>query len=890
MAGTAHGPTDMTRTFIASDNAADARAANTLTSSPVTAVPTRVYMAALQAHCALLLGAGISDLGALGKMGIGGNVIIPTGLIRPSVSGNQRRGVALFSEAYQIRRDARGAQFQKISGTAALLQAIPLTIGSRRQGLDLLVNVSYLVAETLTLAAGTNLILLNPLQHLIILADQLIVGPNVTITYERAPTATPAVPPKPEKPATPSQPAPFSQGGTGTGGIAGVHGGMGQSFNAAPEIEIWTLDIVGTPAVDLRGQNGGPGGTGGPGGDGGNGGQGSNGKDAWVGCKYGPGGGGNGGIGGRSGDGGLGGNGGPGGRFQFFAPSAEIASLVSGGFYFSVDGGQPGAGGAPGAPGAGGAGGPIGGYPPSCKGAAASRTVGTAGAPGPVGQPGPAGHAGPVSGSDPVKFVPIQPADFLTALAKPAIISLSTSYAHEGDQVSVNGKDLAATDIVKFQVSASVVVPCKTTVFSSTSATFVVPAVPGGPRAVFIEQSDGTRTNPSTLYVLPTVTGLENGPRVRPGTSTKIFGTGLAPGARLIINGMDMGATTYIDPHSVSAVIVRPSGGVQPNPDGEVVALQLALQDLTKSNATQIILDTYKMVVVGDSVAWGCGLTESDKFSTLVEQRVKQLSGGEIGVYREVAAHTGAIIGSGFTVLKPQLHGEVPSDWPTILQQVAAFAGQPNAQFVDLVLVDGGINDLGLSTLFDWESAVDLGAATAQYCLTDMKELLVAVGNTFPTARVVVTGYFAPLSSESADSGAEQLMIAILAASGFDVHAVTASQREKVYLRCSFFQTQANNCLAQAVAATNTAFGGPARVFFADPQFGPSNAVFASVPWLFGLNADFSPQDAMKGDRAGYCATQASDDDKQFCVRASMGHPNRSGAEAYANAIYPFLA
>jgi len=855
-------------------------------------------MPVLQAHCSVLAGAGINELGSLGSMSINGNVVVPVGLVRPTVSEAQRRKVTLFQEAHQFRTGARGSRFVRISGTATLLTAQPLTLKVRgnpsRSAMlppDLFLNVSYLVAQTLTLANGTNLILLDPLQHLIVLAEHLVVGSNVTVSYERAPHITAAVPPKPGKPGTPTQASPFSDGYRGSDGTAGVKGGIGQSFHSAPEIEIWTLDLTGTPAVDLRGQDGSQGGPGGPGGDGGNGGQGSNGKDAWVGCKYGPGNGGDGGIGGRAGDGGPGGNGAPGGRFQLFAPAGQLANLMSSGFFVSVDGGQAGAGGMPGVPGSGGSGGPPGGFPPSCSGVAASRRAGNAGGQGAVGQQGLAGQPGPVSGTDPIKLVPIQPYDFTTALLKPAIISLSTSYAHEGDQVSVNGKDLATTDVVRFQVDATSNVSCATTVFSNTAATFVVPAVAGGPRTLFIEQSDGTRTNLTTLYILPTINGIENGPRVRPGAVVKVFGTGLASGARILVNGLDVGPTTFIDPHTVSAVVIRPTAGIQPNPDGEVVDFQVALQDLTQSNTIQIVLDTYKIVVVGDSIAWGCGLTESEKFSTLVAQRVQQDNGGGIGVYSDVAAHTGAIIGRTVTQPAPELPGEVPTSGPTVFQQVQKLAARPSAPFVDLVLVDGGINDIGLNQIFDWMSTVDIASACVQYCLDDMKQLLSAVGAGFPTARVVVTGYYAPLSNESADNLAERFIVGFLAMFGFDaILAVKKSDLAKVYARCALFKSEANTRLAQAVSQTNAALGGAPRFFFADPSFHSTNAVFASVPWVFGIGSDLSPEDGMRRERAVICASESGDDGEVFCVRASMGHPNPMGAQAYAQAIYPYLS
>ena len=46
------------------------------------------------------------------------------------------------------------------------------------------------------------------------------------------------------------------------------------------------------------------------------------------------------------------------------------------------------------------------------------------------------------------------------------------------------------------------------------------------------------------------------------------------------------------------------------------------------------------------------------------------------------------------------------------------------------------------------------------------------------------------------------------------------------------------------------------------------NAAFAAQPWVFGLHTEVGQRTA---------------------IRASMGHPNRWGARAYLNAIYPIL-
>ena len=67
----------------------------------------------------------------------------------------------------------------------------------------------------------------------------------------------------------------------------------------------------------------------------------------------------------------------------------------------------------------------------------------------------------------------------------------------------------------------------------------------------------------------------------------------------------------------------------------------------------------------------------------------------------------------------------------------------------------------------------------------------------------------------------------------------------------------------------------------------------AALPqaWLFGINADLSPEDPMAAARRASC--NACLDDflrREQCYRASAGHPNLTGAQKFADAILAALA
>src|SRR5580698_4953428 len=99
-----------------------------------------------------------------------------------------------------------------------------------------------------------------------------------------------------------------------------------------------------------------------------------------------------------------------------------------------------------------------------------------------------------------------------------------------------------------------------------------------------------------------------------------------------------------------------------------------------------------RIVNLGDSVAWGQGLAEADKYDVLVRAAVAPAA--------ELTrlAHSGATIGTVLIESGPA-DGEVPVSRPTILDQCNNFTDSPET--VDLVLVNGGINDVDLRNILN---------------------------------------------------------------------------------------------------------------------------------------------------------------------------------------------
>src|ERR1051325_9082990 len=150
------------------------------------------------------------------------------------------------------------------------------------------------------------------------------------------------------------------------------------------------------------------------------------------------------------------------------------------------------------------------------------------------------------------------------------------------------------------------------------------------------------------------------------------------------------------------------------------------------------------VVVYGDSVTWGQGHTDGHKFESQVASA--------LGATVKMMAHSGATIGRGDTQTG-SCGPESPNHYPTILQQLAGASDDPDRAAV--VIVDGGINDIGVSTILSpITSNKFLRNVTRRYCHDDMVFLLTQVLARYQSAstRIVVTSYF-PVFSTKSDFG-----------------------------------------------------------------------------------------------------------------------------------------
>jgi len=291
----------------------------------------------------------------------------------------------------------------------------------------------------------------------------------------------------------------------------------------------------------------------------------------------------------------------------------------------------------------------------------------------------------------------------------------------------------------------------------------------------------------------------------------------------------------------------------------------------------------YSMLVLGDSVTWGQGLPDGQKMHDIVRDTLAQTKGP---VQCLLLAHSGAVIGVDSGEPAGACDGEVPTAFPTILQQCSA---APDTG-VNLVILNGGINDIDIRYILNpFTERDDLADTTRRFCGKDMAVLLDRALTRFPAARIVVTSYYPVLSPASHVGLLDDFMLTL----GLPIAPLTRLIDDNVIYdrivsNCELFFTESTTALQGAIDAANAQ--APGRVGFAAPPFTEDNAALASKAWLFGIKGDLSPEDPVAAARQASC-DKCTDDflRREQCYRASCGHPNLTGAQQFASAILAAL-
>lgn len=334
--------------------------------------------------------------------------------------------------------------------------------------------------------------------------------------------------------------------------------------------------------------------------------------------------------------------------------------------------------------------------------------------------------------------------------------------------------------------------------------------------------------------------------------------------------------------------------------------------------------DPLQMLVLGDSIMWGQGLREEEKFSSRVKCWLEEKTKRAVAVH--VEAHSGAVLASSARPTFPVLSGEVNSTLPTINQQLdhATEFYAASRMSPSLILMDGCINDIGVKNLLAASTSLEgLRQQIRSHCGDGMLALLKRVRTSFPGAQVIVTGYYPIVSAQTADNAFLRLLVKRLNNLGPDAPKMSDKEMRQRLIAISeeWYKTSTASLLdavMKANAAAEPNLVPP--VSFVEIQFGPEHVFaapdtllwnfmyastkvsgFTQIIVLLSLrSAAYKPDDHVRESRVKSCEATfkkpkgIKEDKKQkaaredlflICRYASLGHPNQMGALIYTEAI-----
>lgn len=333
-----------------------------------------------------------------------------------------------------------------------------------------------------------------------------------------------------------------------------------------------------------------------------------------------------------------------------------------------------------------------------------------------------------------------------------------------------------------------------------------------------------------------------------------------------------------------------------------------------------------QMLVLGDSIMWGQGLKPEQKFSWRIKCWLQEKTGRE--VQTRVEAHSGAHLeGVSTNARFKSADGEVNLPYPSINEQLdnaVQFYG-PSGSGVNLILVDGCVNDVDVSNLLNAGVQPEwLRERIAISCGKGMHALLRRITERFPNAHVIVPSYYRMISNNTDDNAFIRLIVKKLNSGSREAQGMTYQEmRTRLITLSELWYKVSTASLGEAVATVNQELGeksSPARVEFVEIDFWPEHSFSASntLLWnfMFGATnlsgfrkiilalslgtAAYKPNDDMRDSRIKSCnetykapkgvkETEQEKNDRKnrllICRYASLGHPNRMGALVYAEAI-----
>jgi lysophospholipase L1-like esterase len=326
----------------------------------------------------------------------------------------------------------------------------------------------------------------------------------------------------------------------------------------------------------------------------------------------------------------------------------------------------------------------------------------------------------------------------------------------------------------------------------------------------------------------------------------------------------------------------------------------------------------FNMLVLGDSIMWGEGLKSDHKAWYQMKVWLAQRTGRPIN--ERIEAHSGAVIElENADETRAAADGEVNVAVPTLNQQLeAAVRHYANGRQVDLVVVTGCANDVDVKNVLNaGNSTEEIRLLTEAKCGPPVRNLLRRITRSFPTAYVIVAGYYPFVTQRTRND----IFMRGLTKRFYKAIAGTSKLNQKavfkqVVANSDQWYRSSNNSLSEAVRTVNGELGGTesrGRVRFAEMHFLPEHSFRAPKTQLW--NFESSPirkllvilsfgkillrsNDEVRKQRYASCKeywkapTAETESQKKerknqqlLCRYAALGHPNRQGSTVYAQTI-----
>lgn len=327
----------------------------------------------------------------------------------------------------------------------------------------------------------------------------------------------------------------------------------------------------------------------------------------------------------------------------------------------------------------------------------------------------------------------------------------------------------------------------------------------------------------------------------------------------------------------------------------------------------------FELLIVGDSLIWGGGLKEEQKFSTLTHNWLREVFAGRRAVNVKNNSHSGATLTlhqneADLLAKAGQDEGkyyppEVNVSFPSVkkqLEMAAAEYGDVNRGKVDLIMLSGGLTDISTAGILNPKGDNDeLKRDVEKYCYGSMLEVLTRAGELFPNAFIGVVGYF-PILSEKTDTG--RLFNGMLEAYEFPRMfkpmvnnpimrpLMFKKMKKKAIVRSRIWIADSDRHLAAAVNKFNGELKKPRAVFIKGPVT-EDNCFETPNTLLIRMGRKGRVDDFVYDERKAQCNAALPELEKKtgikyplrFCELAAVGHPNVEGAKAYAESIKTVL-